>query len=554
MKVSKKSDKKRKVVKVIIIVAAILAILAVVVIQARAKVTAEFSSTNTDRIKTVEVTKGSISTTVSGSGRLTDEDVEDIKLPVGVEVLETVVEAGDKVEQGDLLARVNMPSVKTAMSDLQEKLDSLDWDIEAATADHVDDYISAPMLGRVKQVYAEAGKTVSDVMYEHGALVIISLDGYMALDLPAGNLAAGDAVSVRTGGAVYDGKVDLVREGVATVLITDDGPKNGAEASVDGVGSGELYIHKPLNITGYAGTIANVNVEDNAPSYSGALLMTLIDTGYNGNFESLLQQREELEKELNELVTIYKEGAVRAQYAGSITAVNIQGTEKKTSQASTTQTADTSAKTSSTSSLAALLGGAAPAAAPQSTAQTDVAAAQTDAAEENSTTQLLLSMCPDEMMTAKFDVDETEILSLSKGQPAEIKIDSISEESFPGVVTAIEKVGNASNGVTTYTAEITLEKQPGMLAGMTASVKVSIEGVEDALLIPSEALHQTSSSSYVYTGYDETGELNGMVEVTVGLNNGTLVEITSGLKEGDKVCYIPATTFGFSSVSSASKG
>ena len=532
MKASKKSQKKRKVVKVLVIIAAVLAILAVGVIRLRAKVTEEFAGINTDKIKTVEVTKGSISATVSGTGTLTDEDVEDIELYAGVEVLETVVEAGDKVEKGQLLARVNMPSVKAAMSELQSQINSLDMDIEAATADHVDDYISALMYGRVKQVYAEAGQKVADVMYEHGSLMILSLDGYMALDVPAGTLAAGDTVSVRTNGAEYEGRVDVVKEGVATVLITDDGPKNGADAAIDGVGSAALYIHKPLKVTGYAGTVANVNAQENDPTYSGCLLMTLIDTGYNANFESKLQEREELEEQLSELVTIYKEGAVRAQYAGSISAVSIQGTEKKTSQTADEQSAQSTQGASA------------------QTAMTAAAAAQASSATaaEESSTQILLSMCPDKTMTVRINVDETDILSLSKGQAAEVTVDSVSDESFPGTVTGIEKVGTASNGVTFYTAEITLEKQPAMLAGMTASVAVSIEGVDDALIIPSEALHQTSSRSYVYAGYDQTsGDFTDMIEVTAGLNNGTYVEITSGLKEGDKVCYTPSNNnlFGF---------
>lgn len=66
---------------------------------------------------------------------------------------------------------------------------------------------------------------------------------------------------------------------------------------------------------------------------------------------------------------------------------------------------------------------------------------------------------------------------------------------------------------------ITLEKAEKWLSGMSASVAIRIEGVENALLIPSDALMQTSSSSYVYTSYDEeTGEAgrNGRSHGRVG--------------------------------------
>ena len=77
-----------------------------------------------------------------------------------------------------------------------------------------------------------------------------------------------------------------------------------------------------------------------------------------------------------------------------------------------------------------------------------------------------------------------------------------------------------------------------MLPGMSADVDVKIEGVDDAILIPVDALRQTSAIYYVYTSYDaETGTYGGMVEVTIGMQNNKYVVIESGLNVGDKVYY-----------------
>ena len=85
-----------------------------------------------------------------------------------------------------------------------------------------------------------------------------------------------------------------------------------------------------------------------------------------------------------------------------------------------------------------------------------------------------------------------------------------------------------------------------MLAGMSADVNIQIQGVENAVLVPVDAVHQTSAISYVYTSYDEeTQEYSGMVEVTTGLWGDKYVEITSGLAEGDVVYYTEAQTFSF---------
>ena len=76
-----------------------------------------------------------------------------------------------------------------------------------------------------------------------------------------------------------------------------------------------------------------------------------------------------------------------------------------------------------------------------------------------------------------------------------------------------------------------------MLEGMSASANIMIESVDNALLIPADALNKTSAAFYVYTAYDEENGLGGMVEVTTGISNSSYVEIKDGLAEGDTVYY-----------------
>ena len=83
---------------------------------------------------------------------------------------------------------------------------------------------------------------------------------------------------------------------------------------------------------------------------------------------------------------------------------------------------------------------------------------------------------------------------------------------------------------------------------MSATVSVRIEGVDDALIVPENAVTKTRDSAYVYTSVDETtGELSGMVEVKTGLSGGGYIEITEGLSEGDTVYYTETATNDFSS-------
>ena len=249
-------------------------------------------------------------------------------------------------------------------------------------------------------------------------------------------LTVGDSVQVKlSDGKEVSGTVETVVGGNATVLVTDNGPAYGDAVTVLGsdgaeLGSGDLEIHSVLRVTGYAGTIEAVKVDKNDTVKDTTKLFTLEDTGYSANYQSLLRSRAELEETLLELLTIQRDGAILAKIDGSVYSV--------------------------------------------------------DRTEENTTAVATLSN--DEKMSVTVSVDESDILSLEVGQTVTVTVSSVSEDSFEGTLAEINRTSSSSG---TYSAVVELDKAEGMLSGMTASVSVRIEGVDDAILIPIEALHKT---------------------------------------------------------------
>ena len=118
-------------------------------------------STTADTMRSYEVKTGTISTTVSGTGTLTADDVETLDLLSLVEVDSVYVKAGDTVQEGDLLASVDTVSVKTALKLLQEEIDELDEEIEDEQGETVSSSIKSGVAGRVKKIYASVGDEVS---------------------------------------------------------------------------------------------------------------------------------------------------------------------------------------------------------------------------------------------------------------------------------------------------------------------------------------------------------------------------------------------------------
>ena len=121
-----KRRKKRKIILTVISIVLVLAIVAVVGVTIAQKRVREQFASNQGEVKSYEVSTGSISTVVSGSGSLTDVDLETVTVPTGVEITEVLVKPNQTVTAGDILAKVEMSSVVSAMADLQSQIEELD--------------------------------------------------------------------------------------------------------------------------------------------------------------------------------------------------------------------------------------------------------------------------------------------------------------------------------------------------------------------------------------------------------------------------------------------
>ena len=482
-----------KVRKILIIVALVLLALAVLVLTLQKRVKSKFAAGDDSDISSAAVTRGSISTSVSGSGILSDDDVEEIEVPAGVELNTIHVRRGDSVEEGALIASVNLNTVLTAMNDKSEEINALDSEIASAADETVSSTISSTVKGRVKTIYAQKGDSVVAVMGEYGALCVLSMDGTLSFDVNAEGLRLGDTLNVSVGDKTYSGSVAKLEGDTATVRITDNGPLVGDTARIvseDGseMAAGVLYITSPLRIVGYAGSVNAVYATENRQVYANTALFSLTDTAYTANYETLLLERQDKEAELQDLIALYRSGGIYAPFSGTVKSVDaVEGTPEES--------------------------------------------------DDGTLPSQSFSVSPDATMSLSLSVDESEILSVSVGQSAVVTLDSMENERFAGIVRSIDRVGTSSGGVTVYTAEIEIEKQDGMLSGMSASATITIEGVDDALMIPVDALQKTRTGYYVYTTKDEDGNLGGMKEVTIGISNANNVEITSGLSEGETVYY-----------------
>ena len=134
-------------------------------------------------------------------------------------------------------------------------------------------------------------------------------------------------------------------------------------------------------------------------------------------------------------------------------------------------------------------------------------------------------------------VDEADIAHVYMNQAARIKVESFRDRVFNGKVTKIAPLGVEKDNVTTFEVRVSIDNPGGELkANMTANAEILLDEHKGVLTVPENAvIYDNQKNSFVEIPDKSQKEGKRKVGVKVGLSNGSVTEILSGLKEGDSV-------------------
>ena len=134
-------------------------------------------------------------------------------------------------------------------------------------------------------------------------------------------------------------------------------------------------------------------------------------------------------------------------------------------------------------------------------------------------------------------VDEADIAHVYMGQPARIKVESFRDRVFNGKVTKIAPLGVENDNVTTFEVRVSIDNPGGELkANMTANAEILLDEHKKVLTVPENAVsYDNQKNAFVEIPDKSQKEGFRKIQVRVGLSNGSVTEIASGLKEGDQV-------------------
>jgi HlyD family secretion protein len=150
-------------------------------------------------------------------------------------------------------------------------------------------------------------------------------------------------------------------------------------------------------------------------------------------------------------------------------------------------------------------------------------------------------------MIVSFRIHESDINKIKPGMKGMVTVESFGKRVFTGRIHRVAKLANSGGWrsdpeVKEFDVEMLLEgKNLGLRPGVSAHVELVCSRVDDVLRVPVSAIHGRPGTFYCVV---ETADGPAKKNVSLGLISESLVEVHSGLAEGDTVVLGPPPDLG----------
>ncbi len=146
-----------------------------------------------------------------------------------------------------------------------------------------------------------------------------------------------------------------------------------------------------------------------------------------------------------------------------------------------------------------------------------------------------ITLVPTGALEVLADFAESDAAKVRVGDPVTVTFAALAGATAQGTVAAVDGVATTgANALVTYGVRVQLTDAPeGVSEGMTASVTVTVDEVTEVLFLPAGVITERDGQAFVLRpGPDDTTE---EVAITLGLKGDTGTEVTGGLAVGDTV-------------------
>ncbi|MEW5794976.1 MAG: efflux RND transporter periplasmic adaptor subunit [Candidatus Zixiibacteriota bacterium] len=142
-------------------------------------------------------------------------------------------------------------------------------------------------------------------------------------------------------------------------------------------------------------------------------------------------------------------------------------------------------------------------------------------------------------MIVKAAVSEVDAARVDSGQQVIVTLDAVPDRKYAGEVikkSTLARKKDPNSKINVFDIEVVIDdKDEQLKPGMSAACRIVIDQTPDLVKVPLEAVFEKEGRTVVYL--DNKRE----AEVKVGRRNDMEIEITEGLKGGEKICLVDPT-------------
>jgi len=470
-------------------------------------------------VAVVEVQKPEPYSDLSLPGTMDAIDQTAISARASGYVKQWLVDIGDRVKEGQVLAVISTPDLDQqllqARAELQSEQAAYSQSLAIVTGLRAKLSESLANLSRSRAAFDEAqtvlAKSHADVAHAKDSVVRLQAQVVQAQT----GMKLAQVTSQRYNGMLKDGAVDRQsadeqQAAYDTSVANVQAVEAGLSAARDDVQASEQAVH---------------SAESNVKAFASGIQSSLADVqSARANIESgeasvraakanIASSRANVEK----IADLQSFQRVVAPFAGVITARNI----------------DTGSLVSSSGSGAGSATGSRVAGVTAGGAAAGEGGASSGVGGQSS----LYSIAKTDRLRVYINVPQVNVDAIHVGQSAQVQVSALGNKLVHGLVARTANSLDAASR--TLVTEVDVDNPDGRLKpGMFVQVRLHVVNPDNVLLIPDSALISNAQGTQVAT-IDSLNRIH-FVPVVVGRDFGKVMEITAGIKPGDVIASNPS--------------
>lgn len=423
------------------------------------------------------VMRGSIISSITGSGTVEPIESRDIVPQVNGKITYAPFNEGDTVTEGDVLYMFESTSAENTVEKAKTSVSNKDSNIAKVKENISNLTVRATASGRVSDLNINIGQEISgtvckitnyknqsvtipfpnDEVYKikAGDNVSVAVDKYMINTTGTVARKYSSSETLSGGAVVCNVEITLTGEDILEENTKVTATVHTTAGDVASASYGSVEYESPVTVNAeQKGKVAKVNVKNGDWVNKGDTIATLTNSDLSEELRTANQSYTEAQMSLSDAQSALEKYMVTAPISGVVLTKDYSVGDTVSGQ--------------------------------------------------NSTTMMVVA----DLSKMKFtiSVDELDIAKIAVGQSVDVTADALEGEAIVGTITSLSKMGTSSNGVTTYPVDVTIDDPGELIPGMNVSAEIIVERADDALYLPVSAVEYFGGKYYVTV----VGELENM--------------------------------------------